>query len=141
LTCDNPNWKSIGRIVEEVNELCDSNISPKTAGNYVLKGMIDTSPMKRGPSGKIPKPVCKALKGAYSTYLMLEQAKSKYQSTIKDLSQRVIASCVNHAGHNITGDDLTRKLRRDTSNLFTVGKANMIEQQRLMCVGCVYPVD
>jgi len=62
---------------------------------------------------------------------MLEQGESKKQSTLKDLSQRVNA-CVNNAGHNITRDDLTRKLRRDTSDLFTVGKANMIEQRRLM---------
>ena len=131
LTREDPNWKSISRIVEEVNELCDSNISPKTTGNCVLKGLIDTSPKKRGPSGKIPKPVYEALKGAYSTYLMLEQAESKKQPTLKDLSQRVNA-CVNNADHNITRDDLTHKLRRDTSDLFTVGKANVIEQRRLM---------
>jgi len=52
LTREDPNWKSISRIVEEVNELCDSNISPKTTGNCVLKGLIDTSPKKEDHQAK-----------------------------------------------------------------------------------------
>jgi len=130
LATDDPKRKSINEIVKEVNEECDSNISPKTAATYVRKGLIDTSPLKRGPTGKFKKPVYDALKGAYSTFLMLEQAECKKQSTIKDMAHRVNA-CVNHAGHTMTRDDLARKLRRDTSDLFNVGKANVVEQRRL----------
>jgi hypothetical protein len=42
-----------------------------------------------------------ALKGAMSTYLKLEQAASKNQSTIKQLSLLVNASCVNKGGYHL----------------------------------------
>jgi len=83
LPANHPDRKSIAVIVEEVNEICDSNTSPKTAATYVRKGLIDTSPLKRGPDCKFPKPIYSALKGAYSMFLMLEQAEPKKQSTIK----------------------------------------------------------
>jgi len=130
LATDDPNKKSINVIVMEVNELCDSNISPTTAATYVRKVLIDTSPLKRGPAGQFDVPVYNALKGACLTFLMLEQAESKKQSTIKVMSHHVNA-CVNYAGHTLTRDDLTCKLRRDTSDLFDVGKANVVEQRRL----------
>jgi len=57
--------KSINCIVKEVNMSCDSNISPKTAGTYALKGRINTSPLKRGPVDDFPKPVLESLKWAY----------------------------------------------------------------------------
>jgi len=49
---DHPDKKSIATIVTEVNNLCDSNISPTTAATYVRNGLIDTSPLKRGPAVK-----------------------------------------------------------------------------------------
>jgi len=127
--------KSTSTIVTEVNKLCDSNISPKMAATHVRKGLIDTLPLKRGPGRRLPAAVYNALKGAYSTYLMLEQAESKKQLTTKDMAQRV-NTCVNHASHSLTRDDLTGKIRRDTADLrpfqcCNVGKANMAEQQRL----------
>ena len=127
---DDPNRKSIKKIVKEVNDMCDSNISPKTAGHYVRAGLIDTSPLKRGPVGKFPKVIYDALQGAYASYLMLEQAESTKQSTIKEMSKRV-NDCVNFAGHSQTRDHLARRIRRDTAHLFEVGKANMVEQRRL----------
>jgi hypothetical protein len=43
-----------------------------------------------------------------------------------------VNACVNKAGFNKVFDDLTKKLKKDTANMFTVGKANVIEQRRLM---------
>ena len=89
------------------------------------------SPLKRGPTGDIPKHIYKALMGSYTTYLKLEQAASKKQSTIKQMS-RLVNATVNAAGHSKKWDDLTRKLQKDTANHFEVGKANVVEQRRIM---------
>ena len=118
------------KIVKEVNLLCDSNISHKTAASYVRKGLINVSPQKRGPVGHFPKQVFDALTGAYATFLKLEQAGAKQQSSLRQLSLRVNA-VVNEAGMSKSRDDLTRKLRNTTSHMFDTGKANVIEQRRV----------
>jgi len=121
-----PDKKSMNKIVEEVNVLCGSNLSPKTVGRYILKGLINVSPMKRGPAGSFPRNTFVSLKWAYASYLQLEQAEGKTQSSIKDMTKRINA-CVNAAGFVKSRDDLTRKLRNETANLFTVGKTNVME--------------
>jgi hypothetical protein len=68
------------------------------------------SPTRRGPRGEFDKRTWAALKGAYITYLKLEQATSKKQSSIKNLSL-LVNGCVNKAGFTKTRDDLTRKLK------------------------------
>ena len=128
---NDPNKKSINNIVKQANETFDSNVSATTAARYVREGTIGMSPMKRGPTGHLPKPVYEALKIAYATYLKLEQAESKKQSNTKQMSMLVNA-CVNKAGFNKTRDDLARKLQKDTANQFEVGKANVVEQRRVM---------
>ena len=125
-----PTRRSIESIVKEVNERMDSSISSRTAGRYVRQGLINVSPLKRGPDGHIPKQVYTALKGAFSTYLKLEQAESKKQSTVKELA-KVVNACVNKGGHSKTRDDLVRKLRKDTAHHFSVGKANVQEARRV----------
>jgi hypothetical protein len=70
------------------------------------------------------------LKGAFTTYLKLEQAESKKQSTVRKMSI-LVNGCVNQAGYDKSGDDLTKKLQRDTANQFHVGKANVMEQRRV----------
>jgi len=127
---DHPDKKSISVIVAAANVLCDSNTSPKAAGHCVRNGMINQSPLKRGPCGEFSKEVFAALKGACATFLKLEQAESVKQSTVKEMSKRVNA-CVNVAGHKKSRGNLARKLRKHTADLFTVGKANMCEQRRL----------
>jgi hypothetical protein len=94
--------------------------------------LIGVSPIKRGPIGDIPPLMYNALKGAFVTYLKLEQAGSKKQSTIKDLA-KLVNGCVNKVGFSKKKrDDLTRKLKRETADEFAVGKANVMEQRRLM---------
>jgi len=89
--------KSINCIVKEGNEACNSNISPKTAGTYVVKGRINTSLLKRGPTGSFTKSMLESLKWAYASYLQLEQAEALTQSSIKDMSKQLNA-CVNQGG-------------------------------------------
>jgi len=128
---DDPKKKSINCIVKQTNETFNSNVSAKTAARYVREGMIGMSPMKRGPVGDLPKIIYEALKVAYATYLKLEQAESKKQSNTKHMS-KLVNACVNKAGFNKTRDDLARKLQKDTANQFEVGKANVVEQRRVM---------
>ena len=71
--------RSISEIVSSTNKLFSSNISDKTVARYVRKGLIGTSPLKRGPIGDLPTPIYTALKGAFATYLKLEQSGSKKQ--------------------------------------------------------------
>ena len=102
--------KTIAEIVDATNERMDANISAKTAARYVRDGHINASPLKRGPVGPFPTPIYNALKGAFVTYLKLEQSESKKQSTIKSMS-KLVNACVNKAGHEKVRDDLTRKLK------------------------------
>jgi hypothetical protein len=122
--------KSCRIIVKEVNDIYGTNISHNTAGRYVRDGMIGSSPLKRGPNGDIPKPMYTALRGAYTTYLQLEQAGCKKQSTIKAMVA-LVNSTVNAAGFSKRDDNLTRKLRADTAAEFQVGKPNVIERARV----------
>jgi len=130
LEASHPDKKSINQIVKEVNDLCGSNISPKTVGKYVRAGMINVSPLKRGPVGPFSKAILESLKWAHASFLQLEQAEGRTQSTMKDMAKRVNA-CVNLAGFTKCRDDLTRKLRNLTADLFTVGKSNRMEHRRL----------
>ena len=122
--------KSINTIVKEVNDMCDSSISPKTAGTYVLKGRINTSPLKRGPVGAFAKPILDSLKWAYVSFIQLEQAEALTQSSIKDMAKRVNA-CVNQGGYHKCRDDLAKKLRDQTADLLTIGRTNVQEHRRL----------
>jgi hypothetical protein len=117
--------------VAETNARLNSNISVKSAGSHVRDGLIGVSPLKRGHVGDSPRPVYTALKGAFVTYLKLEQAATKNQSTIKDLLL-LVNGCINKGGFAKKHNNLTRKLKRDTADQFRVGKANIMEQRRLM---------
>lgn len=122
--------KTMGSIVSATNKKFGSNINTKTAGRYVLQGLVGTSPLKKGPVGDFPKRVYTALKGAFTTFLKLEQACCKKQSTTTKLSKRVNKT-VNYGGFKKCRDDLTRKLKRDTAIHFDVGKANVQERRRV----------
>jgi hypothetical protein len=127
---NHPDKTTAVEIVNITNQRLNSNISVSTAARYVRQGMIGVSPMKRGPSGEFPDRIYAALKHAFVTYLKLEQAHGKKQSTMRQLSLLVNA-CVNKAGCEKTRDDLTRKLKRDTADQFDVGKANVVEARRI----------
>jgi hypothetical protein len=126
-----PKKRTSADIVEEVNRQFKSNINAQTARRYVLLGLVGASPLKKGPIGDIPRVIYKSLMGAFVTYLKLEQSESKKQSSTKQMSLLVNAT-VNKAGLTKTRDDLTRKLQRDTADQFERGKANVIEQRRVM---------
>jgi hypothetical protein len=128
---NDPKKKSIAVIVRATNAQFKSNINLKTAARYVRLGLVGSSPLKKGPVGDFSKVIYNSLKGAFATYLKLEQAESKKQSSTKQMSQLVNAT-VNKAGFKKSRDDLTRKLQRDTADQFMRAKANVIEQRRVM---------
>ena len=131
LPANHPDRLTTAIIVSQTNLAMNSNISAKTVADYVRKNLIGVSPLKRGPVGHFIPRIYSALKGAFCTYLKLEQAGSTKQSTLKQMSQLVNA-CVNKAGHTRTRDDLARKLKRDTADQFVVAKANVVDHRRLM---------
>jgi len=135
LAKNNPNEKSINFIVDEINKTHGSNLSPQTVGRCVRQGMIGISPMKKGPTGDVPRAMRTSLNVAFATFLQLEQSESKAQSALKHMALWV-NQCTNEAGHNKQGDDLTKKLKRDTADLFDCSNANVMEQRCLQWITC-----
>lgn len=128
---NHPEKKTQVEIVRAVNKRLNTNVSAKTAATYFRNGWIGRSPIKRGPKGEFEPRVWKSLKGAYVTYIKLEQAECKKQSSITQLS-KILNGCVNKAGFKKTRDDFARKLQKETAHLLEVGKANVVEHRRLL---------
>ena len=122
--------KSHRAIVEEVNTVVGSNLNAKTVSRMVRQGLIGTSPLKRGPVGNFPKKIWDAMKRAYVSFVKLESAGCKHQSTLNDLSKRVNA-LVNQAGFNKQGLEVVRKLRKETADELDVANKNVVEQRRV----------
>jgi len=98
----------------------------------VREGKIGVSPVKPGPVGFFNKIEYEALKVAFLSYIKLEQAIGKSQSTIKSLGLRVNAM-VNHTGKmNRKGDDLVKRLKRDVADDIDVNKPNAQELRRIL---------
>jgi len=91
-------------FVADANKSYNTNVSHKTVSKMLREGRIGISPQKRGPPAAFPKFIWEAMKLAFVTYLQLEQAHSKVQSTVKQLSLRV-NQMVRMAGHSKTGND------------------------------------
>ena len=73
-----------------------------------------------------------ALKGAFSTYLKLEQATSKAQRT-QDQLELLVNACVKKGGYdNSNQRDLVRKLKYDTALDFRVDNTCLVEQHRVL---------
>ena len=97
----------------------------------VREGRIGASPLKKGPIGDFPKKVWSQMEIAFVTYLKLEQANSKKQSTLSELGQRVNAM-INAAGQlKKTRNDLAKKLKKNTAHHFEVNSRNFQEARRL----------
>jgi len=82
LSKDHPEKQSVRKIIDKVNEEMATKMSDKTVHRYVAKGLVNTTPLKRGPAPEVPKLVYEMLKGAFSTFIMLEQAKCSKENTI-----------------------------------------------------------
>ena len=122
--------KSQRKIVEDTNKMFKTNISAKTVSRMIREGRIGTSPMKRGPSGHFPRSIWTSMKNAFVTFIKLEQANSKKQSSLMTLSKRVNV-LVNAAGFWKSGNDLARKLKSETAHLFEIDTMNLQEARRL----------
>jgi len=64
-----PKKKSINGICKEVNAKHNTTIMPWTANRYVKKGLVNCSPLKRGPAGHFDKPTHNALRLCYASFL------------------------------------------------------------------------
>jgi hypothetical protein len=84
LPSGHPAKHTIKEIVDATNQQQKTNVSCVTASRYVLAGLIGAhvSPLKRGNQGTIHPMIYNALKGALASFLKLEQATAKKQSTI-----------------------------------------------------------
>jgi hypothetical protein len=102
---------------------------------YVTNGWIGKSTIKKGPKGELEPRVWKSVKGAFVTYCKLEQAESKKQSKVLQLS-KLLNGCVNKAGFQKTRGNFTRKLQKETAHLLEVAKANVVEHRWLMWTTC-----
>ena len=130
LDAKDPQRCSRNEVVRRVNAAMGTSISSKTVTRMYREGRINSSPMKRGPAGDFSKEIWKAMCGAFTTYIKLEQAHSKKQSTLNQLARKV-NSMVAKAGHKKTGNDLARKLKSCTADLFSIDKLNVQELRRL----------
>ena len=71
--------------MREINLEHGSDISRKSSTMMVLKGRIGESPNTRDPDKNIPSQVWNLMKGAFVSFLKLDQASGATQSTMKKL--------------------------------------------------------
>ena len=69
------------------------------------------------------------LKGAFVSYINLEQAHTSKQSSMKALSLK-INKCLNKAGYSRKDQYFARKLRRETADSLVIGDKNVMEDRR-----------
>jgi len=72
-------------VVDRINKHMSSNVSTKTTSQMVREGRIGVSPLKKGPVGDFPKAIWSQMEIAFVSFLKLEQANSKKQSTLTDV--------------------------------------------------------
>jgi len=72
-------------VVNWINNYMGTKISSKTVLQMVREGRIGVSPIKKGPVGDFAKPIWSQMETAFVTFLKLEQANSKKQSTLTEL--------------------------------------------------------
>jgi hypothetical protein len=104
-------------IVESVNKIHQCTLSRQTVQRYVNKGLIGVSPTKRGPLVRIPKEIYNLVKGAFASFLQLEQANGTTQTTMIGMENH-IHLCLKKGGIVMDKRTLIRKLRLDTANQF-----------------------
>ncbi len=131
LSRDHPDKRSVRKIVDKVNDEMATKLSDKTVHRYVAKGLVNTTPLKRGPAPAVPKLVYEMLKGAFSTFIMLEQAKCAKENSARVLMTRV-SKCMRPFGYSIAPKHLLAKLRKDTADVIGVQKGNAVEHRRIL---------
>ena len=120
-----PDKKSVPTIVREIKIEHGSDISGKSETMMFLQGRIGASPKTRGPNKNIPFQVWNLTKGAFVSFLKLEQASDATQSTMKKLSLRT-KNCLNKGGYKQTDLNYVRKLRKETSDKMEIGVKNFL---------------
>ena len=129
LPTGHPEKKSDIAIVKSINEIQSSNISVKTASMMVRQGRIGISPVHKGPEGILSTQIWGVLKGAFISYINLEQAHALKQSSMKELTLK-INKCLNKGGYARNDQYFARKLRRETADSLDIGEKNVMEDRR-----------
>jgi len=107
-----------------------TNVSHKTISRIIREGKIGVSPSKPGPVGAFNKTEYNTTKVTFLSFIKLEQAGGKKQSTIHELSF-CVNSMVNYSGIvNRKGDDLAKHLKSDVANEIDMKKPNYQELRR-----------
>ena len=119
------------KIVNLVNNEYKTTVVAKTASMMVRQGRIGMSPMRRGPTKYVPSQIWSLLKGAFVSYIKLEQAHSSEQASMKQLSLKT-NKCLNKGGYARADMYYTKKLRSETADELEIGKKNMVEQRRVL---------
>ena len=90
------------------------------------------SPVKPEPVGSFNKIKYDAMKVAFLSFIKLDQAIKKKQSTMKNLGLRVNAM-VNHSGKmNRKGDKFAKHLKRDVADEIDINKPNSQELRHIL---------
>ena len=129
LPTGHPEKKTDIAIVNSINEIQSSNISVKTASMMVRQGRVGISPVHKGPEGLISTQIWGVLKGAFISYINLEQAHASKQLSMKVLTLK-INKCLNKAGYSRKDQYFARKLRRETADSLDIGEKNVMEDRR-----------
>ena len=122
-----PEKLSNNKIVNLVNDEYKTTIVAKTASMMVRQGRIGMSPMRRGPTKYVPSQIWSLLKGAFVSYIKLEQAHLSEQASMKKLSLKT-NKCLNKGGYARADMYYANKLRTETADELEIGKKNMYEQ-------------
>jgi hypothetical protein len=128
----NPKKQTDKAIVMASNKKFGTTFTTASISRNVKKGFVGVSPTKPGPSKPLPKIVYDALKGVYTTFVLLEQVIGTSQSTAKQLCHRV--NIVANSGplgvvYN-SSRQLHDNLRRDCAMFLATGKINKQELRR-----------
>ena len=95
----------------EINVEHGSDIIRKSATMMVLQGRIGEPPKTRGPNRNIPSQVWNLMKGAFVSFLNLEQASGATKSTMKKIILRT-NKCLKKGGYKQTDLHYVRKLQK-----------------------------
>ena len=95
----------------EINLEHGSDISRKSATMMVLQGRIGETPKTRGPNRNIPSQVWNLMKGAFVSFLNLEQASGATKSMTKKIILRT-NKFLKKGGYKQTDLHYVRKLQK-----------------------------
>ncbi|CAB9531753.1 hypothetical protein (Partial), partial [Seminavis robusta] len=127
--------KSAEDICIELNQqhkdVLDKRISPRTVREHVKDGRVGGL-QRRGPKGRIPEDLYRALCDAIKSYAILSQQEATKVSNLRPgLIKKLNAVVKSKEGPDLRpGRKLFERIERDVADEIDLGKPNRIEQRR-----------